>query len=428
MNDNLFPHYSNPGANSIGKKILPLRERMRVYNGWLKNRLEKLLPSHMDETGIDMWIVIAREYNEDPVIMSLLPKPNLYARRRTILVFHRKPKSVERLAISRYGFDDFYEGIWDPEKENQYECLSRVVKERTPDKIGINVSNTFAFGDGLTHGEYTLLVDALEELSERFVSAETLCIRWLETRSKEELESYPTLVELTHAIIQEAFSSKVITPGITTVDDVQWWIRQKILELGLEMWFPATVDRQGYGDSYEKNDKTNVIHRGDLLHCDVGFYYLGLATDVQQNAYVLKLEETDAPQGLKDALADANKLQDYHADAMKTGRTGNEILKIALENARKAGLNPSIYTHPLGVHGHAAGPTIGRWDQQEGVPGKGDYPLHPDTCYAIELNAKRNVPEWDDQEVRMSLEQDAWWTGEKLIFMAGRQKKLHLVS
>jgi Xaa-Pro aminopeptidase len=344
------------------------------------------------------------------------------------LVFHRKPKNVERLAVYRYGFDDFYEGIWDPDKEEQYQCLARVVKERDPEKIGINVSNTFAFGDGLTHGEYTLLVDALGDLSERLVPAENLCIRWLETRCKEELESYPTLVELTHAIIQEAFSSKVITPGITTVDDVQWWIRQKILDLGLEMWFPATVDRQGHGDSYEKTKKKNVIHRGDLLHCDVGFYYLGLATDVQQNAYVLKQGETDAPKGLKDALSDANKLQDYLAKAMKTGRTGNEILKKALENAKKAGLNPSIYTHPLGVHGHAAGPTIGRWDQQKGVPGRGDYPLYPNTCYAIELNAKRNVPEWDDQEVRMSLEQDAWWTGDKLIFLAGRQKKLHLVN
>ena len=428
MSDHLFPHYNNPGADTLGQKILPLRDRMRVYNGWLMKRLEEMLPGFMDETGIDMWLVIAREYNEDPVIMSLLPEPNLYARRRTILVFHRKPEKVERLAVYRYGFGDYYEGIWDPDKEEQYECLARIIKERDPKKIGINFSNTFAFGDGLTHGEYSLLVDALGDYLERLVSAETLCIRWLETRSKEELEAYPMLVELTHAIIQEAFSSKIITPGITTVDDVQWWMRQKMLDLGVEMWFPATVDRQGHGDSYEDKEKSNVIHRGDLLHCDVGFYYLGMATDVQQNAYVLKQGETDAPQGLKDALADANKLQDFHAEAMKTGRTGNEILKIALDNANKSGLKPSIYTHPLGVHGHAAGPTIGLWDQQGGVPGRGDYPLHPDTCYAIELNAKRKVPEWDNQEVRMSLEQDAWWTGEKLVFMAGRQKKLHLVS
>jgi len=428
MSDHLFPHYTNPGADTLGKKILPLRDRMTIYNEWLMKKLENMLPGYMDETGIDMWLVIAREYNEDPVIMSLLPEPNLYARRRTILMFYRKPEGVERSAVYRYGFGDFYKGVWDPDKEEQYECLARLIREKDPEKIGINVSNTFAFGDGLTHGEYTLLVDALGDYSDRLVSAETLCIRWLETRSKEELEAYPMLVELTHAIIQEAFSSKVITPGVTTVDDVQWWMRQKMLDRGVEMWFPATVDRQGHGDSYEDKEKTEVIHRGDLLHCDVGFFYLGMATDVQQNAYVLKQGETDAPQGLKDALADANKLQDYHAEAMKTGRTGNEILKIALDKANKNGLKPSIYTHPLGVHGHAAGPTIGLWDQQNGVPGRGDYPLHPDTCYAIELNAKRNVPEWDDQEVRMSLEQDAWWTGEKLVFMAGRQKKLHLVS
>jgi Xaa-Pro aminopeptidase len=428
MSDYLFPHYSNPGADALGQKILPLRERMNVYNDWLKKRLEKLLPGFMDETGIDMWVVIAREYNEDPVIMSLLPEPNLYARRRTILVFHRKPEGVERLAVYRYGFGDFYAGIWDPDKEEQYECLARLIRERNPEKIGINVSNTFAFGDGLTHGEYTMLVDALRDYSGRLVSAETLCIRWLETRSKEELETYPMLVELTHAIIQEGFSSKVITPGVSTVDDVQWWMRQKMLDLGVEMWFPATVDRQGHGAKYDDNAKTNVIHRGDLLHCDIGFYYLGLATDVQQNVYVLRHGETDAPQGLKDALADANKLQDFHAEAMKTGRTGNEILKLALDKANENGLKPSIYTHPIGVHGHAAGPTIGLWDQQGGVPGRGDYKLYPDTCYAIELNAKRCVPEWDNQEVRMSLEQDAWWSGEKLVFLAGRQKKLHLVS
>ena len=428
MSDHLFPHHTNPGANSYRQKILPLRDRMTVYNGWLMNKLEKLLPGMMDETGIDLWVVVAREYNEDPVIMSLLPEPNLYARRRTILLFHRQPEGVERLAVYRYGFGDFYKGVWNPDEEEQYECLANIIKEKNPEKIGINVSNTFSFGDGLTHGEYTLLVDALGDLSERLAPAETLCIRWLETRSDEELQAYPMLVELTHAIIQEAFSSKIITAGVTTVDDVQWWIRQKMLDLGVEMWFPATVDRQGQGDSYEDNERTRVIHRGDLLHCDVGFYYLGLATDVQQNAYVLKQGETEAPQGLKGALVDANKLQDFHASAMKTGRTGNEILKEALDNAWADGIKPSIYTHPLGVHGHAAGPTIGLWDQQGGVPGRGDYPLHPDTCYAIELNAKREVPEWDNQEVRMSLEQDAWWTGEELVFMAGRQKKLYLVS
>ena len=401
---------------------------MKVYNGWLKKRLETLLPRLMDECGIEMWVIIAREYNEDPVIMSLLPEPNLYARRRTILLLHRKPDGVERLAVYRYGFGDFYKGVWDPDEEEQYECLARIIKERDPKNIGINVGDDYAFGDGLSHGEYTKLVNALEDLSERLESAEKLCVRWLETRIMEEMETYPMLVELTHAIIQEAFSSKIITPGVTTTEDVQWWMRQKMLDLGVQMWFPATVDLQGQGDAYDAEDKRTLIKRGDLLHCDIGFYYLGLATDVQQNAYVLKHGEADAPQRLKDALEDANRLQDFHAEAMKTARTGNEILKTALENAKEAGINPSIYTHPIGVHGHAAGPTIGLWDQQEGVPGRGDHPLYVNTCYAIELNAKKKIPEWDDQEVRMALEQDAWWTGEELVFLAGRQKKLHLVS
>ncbi len=428
MEDQLFPPYTNPGADSYRQKILPLRERLEVYNGWLKKRLESLLPVLMDECGIELWIVSAREYNEDPVIMSLLPEPNLYARRRTILILHRTPQGVERLAISRYGFGDFYEGVWDPDKEEQFECFTRVIRDRNPSNIGVNVGKDFAFGDGLTHSEYTLMVDELGDLSERFTSAEKLCVRWLETRIAEEMETYPMLVELTHAIVQEAFSSKVITPGVTTTDDVQWWMRQKILDLGLEAWFPATVDLQGDGDTYDAEEKRKLIKRGDLLHCDIGFYYLGIATDVQENAYILKHDETMAPRGLIDALIDANMLQDFHAKAMKTGRTGNQILKIALDNAKEAGINPSIYTHPIGVHGHAAGPPIGLWDQQEGVPGRGDHELYENTCYAIELNAKKKIPEWDDQEVRMSLEEDAWWTGDKLVFLAGRQKKLHLVN
>ena len=429
MSDRLVPHYTNPGADSYRQRILPLRERLEVYNRWLKTRLDNLLPKLMDETGIDMWVVIAREYNEDPVIMSLIPEPNLYARRRTILLFHRKEDAVERLTVYKYGMGDFYESVWDSTKEEQYECLARIIRERNPEKIGINVSSVSAFGDGLTHGEYTQLVDALGDLSDRLTSAEMLCIRWLETRSAGELESYPMLCELTHAIIQEAYSGKVITPGITTTEDVQWWMRQKMLDLGVEMWFPATVDLQGPDTPLERGKGRKLINRGDVLHCDIGFYYLGLATDVQQIAYVLKPGEEDAPESIKKAFSNSNSLQDHHAAAMKNGRTGNEILKIALENAKEeGGYLPSIYTHPLGVHGHAAGPTIGLWDQQGGVPGRGDHQLFSDTCYAIELNTKTEIPEWDDKPLTIGLEQDGWWTGEKLVFMSGRQKKLHLVN
>jgi len=417
----------NVSVDDYRGKILPLRERAKVKNAWLKKRLDTVLPEVMRREGIDMWIVIAREYNEDPVMMSLLPEPMMYARRRTILVFNLKEDgALEKLMLIRYN-KELYEGVWDPDEEEQYECLARVVKERDPKAIGINVSETFAFGDGLTHGDYLQLAKALGEYMERTKGAERLAVGWLERRTPEEIDVYPSIVEITHVIVAEAFSSKVITPGITTTDDVVWWMRQTILDLGLEAWFPPSISIQAVDQKHDKKEKRTLIRPGDLLHCDVGFYYLGLATDIQQNAYVLRSDENDAPEGLKAALADGNRLQDIHAEMMVAGRTGNEILKAALEKAKSEGINPSIYTHPLGFHGHAAGPTIGLWDRQEGVTGRGDYELFDDTCYAIELNVKRDVPEWGGQEVRMALEQDGVFTGGKLRFMAGRQTELHLV-
>lgn len=420
---------SGASADDFMSLILPLRERAEVKNSWLKHRLEKLLPKLMDREGFDMWIVIAREYNEDPVIMSLLPEPQMAARRRTILVFNRTDEGLECLTVSRYDLKDFYKSVWDPEEmEDQYQCLAELVEKRDPEGIGINVSHTFKFADGLTHGEYQLLEDALgPELMDRTGNAEGLCVGWLEHRTERELDAYPSMVEITHAIIAEAFSSRVIQPGVTETDDVVWWMRQKIRDLGLRAWFQPSVDIQAPGQRYDDDEKRTLILPGDLLHCDIGFYYLGLATDVQQNAYVLRPGEVDAPWGLKAALKDANRLQDLHAENMVEGRTGNEILQATREQAEEEGIVPSVYTHPIGYHGHAAGPTIGLWDMQEGVPGRGDYPLYNNTCYAIELNAKKTVPGWGDQEVRMALEQDAAFIDDRLYFMAGRQTKLHLI-
>lgn len=421
-------------ADEYKGKILPLRQRAEVQNAWLKKRLETVLPEIMEREGFDMWIVVAREANEDPVYFSLVPEPALYARRRTILLFHKQDDgSLERLMVYKTGFKGFYEGVWNPDEEGQYECLGRIVRERDPKVIGVNVSETTNYGDGLTHGEYLLLEEALgEEYMARVKGAERLAVGWLERRIPEEIEVYETLVEIDHAIIAEAFSSRVITPGVTTSDDVAWWMRQKIRDLGLIAWFQPSVSIRApdieAGLPGRRNEKSRkVIKHGDLLHCDIGFKYLGLCTDVQENAYVLKPGEVDAPEGLRKAMAEGNRLQDIHAEAMAAGRTGNEILKMALEKAKSEGLNASIYTHPIGFHGHAAGPTIGLWDHQEGVPGKGDYELFEDTCHSIELNVKSVVPEWGGMEVRMALEEDAVFTGGKLRFLAGRQTKLHLI-
>lgn len=389
----------------------------------------------MTREGFDMWIVIAREYNEDPVIMTLLPEPAMAARRRTILLFYlRGDGTLERLTLARSGMGDLYQAAWDPTKEEQYACLGRLVRERNPRSIGIDVSETFAFGDGLTHSEYNRLTVALgTEYMARARGAERLAVGWLEHRTQQEIDVYPGIVEISHAIIAEAFSSRVIQPGVTTTEDVVWWMRQRVRDLGLQSWFQPSISIQAAGQVTPQlgaapEGARKLILPGDLLHCDFGIRYLGLATDNQQHAYVLKLGEYDAPEGLKAALATGNRLQDIVVGEFSAGRTGNQILMSSLSRAKGEGINASIYCHPIGYHGHAAGTLIGLWDAQQGVPGQGDYELFDNTCHAVELNIRQAVPEWGGQEVRIALEEDAVFTGGAVYFLDNRQTKLHLVG
>lgn len=410
-------------------KLLPLRAQADIRNAWLRERLDTVLPQLMAREGFDMWIVAAREYNEDPVIMTLLPEPAMAARRRTILVFTRGTDGcVERLTIDRYGFGEFYARAWEPDKEDQFACLARIVRERNPARIGLNISPLFAFGDGLTHSEYERIAAALgADLLARVESAERLCVGWLERRTEAELVVYPGIVELGHALIAEAYSTRVIHPGITTTDDLVWWFRQRMHDLGLRAWFQPTVEIQAPGQRYDAEQPRKRILPGDLLHCDVGFYYLGLATDHQQHAYILRPGESDAPAALQAALRAGNQLQDILMAEMQVGRTGNAALRAALDRASAAGLTPQIYSHPLGYHGHAAGPVIGLWDRQEGVPGTGDYELFDSTVYAIELNIKAEIDLWGGQQARIALEEDAALAHGRMIWLHGRQERLHVV-
>ncbi|MBN1259142.1 MAG: M24 family metallopeptidase [Anaerolineae bacterium] len=412
-------------------KILPLRDRIAIWNTWLQRRLDTLLPGLMARAGVDLWIVTAEEHNEDPVLLTLIPQPAFSARRRALLVFYRgNDDVVERLTVDRYGYGDLYKQAWNSAEETQFECLARIVRERNPATIGLNVSPTFAFGDGLSHSSHARLVTALDDrFRERVCSAERLAVGWLERRLPEELTVYPGIVELGHAIIAAGLSSRVIHPGITTTGDVVWWFRQALHDLGVTAWFQPTVDLQAPGmPPAPHGGGRTLILPGDLIHCDVGFRYLGLCTDQQQLAYVLKPGESDAPQGLKKALADGNRMQDSVTTTLAPGKTGNQVLREALEQGRAAGLNPTIYCHPIGYHGHAAGPTIGLWDQQDGVPGKGDYPLYNDTCYAIELNVKVPTPEWGGQDVQIGLEEDALLADGQIHWLHGRQTDLHLIG
>ncbi len=411
--------------------ILPLRQQAAIRDDWLKKRLDRLIPELLERVNIDMWIIACREYNEDPVLMSMLPATSMSARRRTMLVFSReRDGSVRRLTLSRYGYEDLYETVWDPDEEDQHECLARLVAERDPAAIGINSSATFSFGDGISLTEHSLICEALgEPYRSRIVNAENLCVGWLERRLPEEIRAYPRLVETGHQIIARAFSSEVIHPSITTTDDVVWWMRQTMQDAGLKAWFQPTIDIQAPDQSYDaSDDPRKTILPGDLLHCDMGFHYLGLATDQQQHAYVLKPGETDAPAGLRAALADGNRLQDIHLGRMQVGASGNAVLRESLDTAKAEGIRSQIYSHPLGFHGHAAGPLIGLWDRQDGVPGVGDYPLYDDTVYSIELNVLRSVPEWDGQDARIMLEEDAVLSDGAMRWLDGRQESFYLIG
>ncbi len=416
--------------------ILPLRERVQPVNRMLRDRLDNLLPKLMRETGIEMWLVINREYVEDPVYLTLVPEPAFAARRTTILVlFDRGPdEGVERLTVSRYAIPDFYESAWEGGSlDDQWRRLAEVIAERKPKNIGVNTSNAWPFGDGLTASLRDRLMQALApKFRNRVTSAEALCVRWLESRSPSELEAYPHIVALARRVIGEAFSNRVITPGVTTTDDVAWYIRQRFENLNLRPWFQPYVNFQRRGTTYDRNESffgesSGVILRGDVLHTDVGICYLRLCTDTQEMAYVLRAGETEAPDGLLDALGQGNHWQDLLTGAFVEGLSGNRILATALDRSEREGIVASVYTHPIGFHGHGAGPTIGMWDDQGATPIRGDWELNRDTAYAIEGNVKLRLPEWDDQWVQIKLEQSAVFDGKKVVYLAGRQTRWHLI-
>jgi len=424
------------GARDI-ENILPEKTRAEVVNRWLEWRLDNIVPMLMRREGIDLWMVINREYNEDPVYMSMVSEPAMSARRLSILIFHdRGAEGVKRLTANWHGTGStgpFYEMIFKDRSKGwkgQFETVAAYIREHKPKKIGLNFSEHWAFGDGLTVGLMRELEKALDPADRaKIVSAERLCIGWLETRSPMELSVYRHLNGIAHDLIGEFFSNRIIVPDITTTEDVVWWIRQRITGLGLETWFQPSIsiarspeDQTRYG----KGDRT--IRRGDLLHCDIGICYLGLCTDTQHNAYVLRAGEADAPAGLKELLKRGNRLQEIFMDEFRTGRTGNEIYLAALAKAKTEGIEGRIYTHPLGIHGHAAGPTLGLTEAQNGVPVQGDYPLYENTCYAIEMSASHVVPEWGNTRVSMGLEDGAAFTKDGCHWLDGYPRSLYLIK
>ncbi len=424
-------------ASTVTPNVLPEREQARLIDDLLQQRLTQILPPLMQRENIDMWLLVSREYNEDPVLKTMLPATWLSARRRTMLVIVSPGagKAPELYAVARYDVGTAFKKAWDVEKQpDQWQALADLIRSKNPKRIGINQSASYGHADGMVATELDLLKQALgTELSGKLVSAEKLSVGWLETRLPGEIEQYKHLTAIGHKLIARAFSNEVVTPGKTSTEDVVWWLRQESTRLGLPVWFHPTVSIQrpssGKFDqikAFSAAKADNIIQPGDLLHVDFGLTYLRLNSDQQQHAYVLRPGETDAPDYLKQALKQGNQAQDILTGNFNTGLSGNALLAKSLQDAKDKGLKATIYSHPIGHHGHAAGPTIGMWDNQHGTPGSGDYPLYANTAYSIELNVAVDLPAWGN-EIRIMLEEDGYFDGQQFRYLDGRQQQLHLI-
>ena len=450
-----------PGAAQAPERPFgTLREQAEMQQRWLKQRLDTILPALMRKHGIDMWVVPMREYNEDPVFPAITAPETFAARRRTIYVFFDTcaasgaPASaacVQRIALGGTSQGGVFEARRSTQKaaaapaagfgavgrgvqaelwgDEQWQVLKTVIEERKPRTIGIDRSTVFAFSDGLSSGELKGMSAALGETwTARFRDAELLPVDLIAARLPDEEVFFRRMQELVWSMTQTMFSSALITPGKTRTSDLVWWWRQRVNDQGLGTWFQPSVSVQRKGKTDAEIGADPIIERGDVLHCDVGITVARLNTDTQHNAYVLLPGETDAPEGLRRALANANALQDIVMDEIKPGRTGNEILKASLARMKAKGIDGTVYSHPIGLHGHGAGPLIGLWDYQTGVPGRGDAPVIPGMWYSIELQATTPVPEWGNQPVRMAQEEDAIVAADgKIRWALQRQDRLFLV-
>src|SRR5215210_5861188 len=433
-------------ASSPARPFGTLREQADTQQRWLALRMSTVLPAVMRKYNVDMWVIPMREYNEDPVFTSIVSPTTFAARRRTIYVFSMRGDSVERIALGGSSQGGVYTAVRSTQTaagpaggraernaelwgDEQWLALKKVIEERNPRTIAVNVSRVFAFSDGLSAGEKEGMSEALgEKWTGRLVRHDGLALDLIATRLPEEATFYRRMQELAWAIIDTAFSNAVIKPGVTRTDDVVWWMRQRVNDLGLGSWFQPSVEVQRRGVSDADLGTSPVIQRGDVLHCEFGIVAVRLATDTQHMGYVLRDGESAPPAGLVAAFRTGNRLQDMVMEEVKPGRTGNEVLRASLAHARAAGIEGRVYTHPIGTHGHGAGPLIGLWDYQEGVPGRGDAKVIPSMWFSIELQATSPVPEWNGQRVSMALEEDM------MIDAAGtnawalrRQTEFHLV-
>lgn len=416
--------------SKASENILSLKKQEEIKDAWLNIRMETILVEAMEKEDIPMWIIVSREYNEDPVLKSLTPSLYDSSRRLSIIVYTYESESAQ---LERYYIGSPHEAlvgdyqfILDAAKETHWQALKGLVERKNPRKIAINKSPNIAVADGLTSYYNELLEKELgDEWVKRFVSSENVVTHWLLKRSDEEMITYPFLADLTSKLCKTALSNEVIYPGITTTTEVVDWIRQQVLDLGLATSFYPTVDIQRKGAKVDRLSGV-VILPGDIVHLDFGIEYLGLCTDTQQLAYVLKVGEEDAPAGLKNAFKEALVMEDIVIEQLRPGKTGNDVFEECLLKANNQSIDAMLYSHPIGFHCHEAGPIVGLYDQQRRIPVKGEYEVVENSSYALEFNIRAYIPEWD-QKTYIYLEQSIAVYKDFTGYLTPRQEDFYLI-
>lgn len=412
--------------------ILPMRQRARVIREVLAKRLETVLPAAMREAGFDMWVILCQEDDLDPVFASMMPMDAWCPILQMLVLYDRgAPGGVERISIAMTDTGGLFDQPWQGRHhQEQWPLLRRTIEQRDPRRIGINTGRVQWAAGGLTHNLYQQLVEALPaKYAGRLASAEPMATRWLATLTDEEVELYEHVVAVARQLLAECYSRQAIAPGETTTEDIEWHYRQRCADLGLEVSFRPFFNRvRSHAMKQQLGEADRAIRPGDLLHCDCGIRYLRLNSDHQQWAYVLRPDETQAPQGLRRLLAQASRLQDIFRAEFREGLTGNELLAAILARARGQGLpDPRVYSHSLGLLLHEPGPLIGLpWEQQHCI-GRGDVALRHNYAFTMELSVADTVPEWDGQEVRLSIEEDVVFARDGCRVIGERQTAFYLV-
>ena len=411
-------------------KLLPLREQTAVRERWLKTRLDTMLLPMMRRHGVSMWIITTEEFHSDTIAEYVAP-PIPYVGRRDFFIFtDRGADRLERIALVRYveeHLKNFFEVLNTPAAAT----LKKIVEERQPKTIALNMGGTRGATNGLTYDAHKFMAETLgEEYAKRFVPAAPLIIEYQDTRLPEELEHYRAAVAATDILTRRALSNEVITPGKTTVGDVRWWLLQQVNNLGLSVWFQPDLRIQRQNKETGKTnqflsvaDEAMVIERGDVVHVDFGLNYMGFSTDWQKHAYTLKPGEKGPPEGLKRAMANTSRLQDLVFKHARAGMSGSDVYTATMADCKSEGIEAMIYSHSVGTQGHALGASI---DFRRSTGGPSEL-LRLGSYTSIELNTSTPVAEWGGQKVTIMMEDDAYLTTDGFKWFRPRQTEFYLI-